>query len=295
MATTRARDPIRVRRMQFEVPAELPPRWNPARPEWSQVVNAASLLMPYLEPFLIEAIREATPRLEGALREEAKAYVGQEAHHYKQHRRFNDVLLAQGYGRLRAHEERLESDYARLSARPLAFRLAYAAGFETMALALGHVLVKHRAHWFANADPAVSSLVLWHFVEEIEHKRAAFDVYQQVVGRWPLRLYGLVYAMGHTLWRTRQAYVALLREDGRWGRLRTRLALKRIMARLFGGMAPILLESLSPWHDPGRVADPAWMREWVELYARGEPGLARLDTRRVHLSPAAMVRTGVDA
>jgi len=293
MATTRARDPIRVRRMQFEVPADLPARWNPARPEWSQVVNAASLLMPYLEPFLIEAIREATPQLEGALREEAKAYVGQEAHHYKQHRRFNEVLLARGYGRLRAHEQRFEADYARLAKRPLAFRLAYAAGFETMALALGHVLVKHRAHWFANAHPAVSSLVLWHFVEEIEHKRAAFDVYQEVVGRWPLRLYGLVHAMGHTLWRTRQAYVALLREDGRWGRFRTRLALKRVMARLFAGMTPILLESLSPWHDPGRVADPAWMREWVELYERGEPGLARLDTRRMHLSPAAMIRAGV--
>jgi len=289
------RAPIRVRRMSFEYPGDLTAHWNPSRPEWSQVVNAASLLMPYLEPFLIEAIREAIPRLEGALREEAKAYVGQEAHHYRQHRRFNELLLARGYEGLRAYERTLEADYARLAKRSLAFRLAYAAGFETMALALGHVLVAGRVHWFAGADPAVSSLVLWHFVEELEHKRAAFDVYQAVVGRWPLRVAGLAYAMWHTLRRTRQAYVALLRVDGRWGRLRTRLALKGVMARLFAGMAPVLLESLSPWHDPARVADPPWMREWIALFERGETGLARLDTQRMHLMPAAMVGAGGDA
>ena len=28
---------------------------------------------------------------------EARGYMGQEAHHYKQHRRFNDMLLAEGF------------------------------------------------------------------------------------------------------------------------------------------------------------------------------------------------------
>ncbi len=282
---------IRVRKIRFEYPDDLAAHWNPARPEWSQVVNASSLLMPYLEPFLIDAVREAIPSItDPALREDARAYVGQEAHHFAQHRRLNDLLLARGrgYEGLREHERRLDADYDRLRRRPLAFRLAYAAGFETMALAIGHLLVSQREYFFADADPSVSSLVLWHFVEELEHKTAAFDVYQHVVGRWPYRLYGLAWAMGHTLYRTRQAYVALLRADGRWGRWRTRWALKRLMTRIFGSLAPRLLESLAPWHDPRRVRDPDWMREWVALYERGTPGLTHLDTRRMHLSPAAM-------
>lgn len=256
-------------------------------------MNASSLLMPYLEPFLIDAIREAIPKIENAeLREEAKAYLGQEAHHFKQHRRFNDLLLAGGYERLREYEATLAADYAALRERPLAFRLAYAAGFETMALAIGHMLVRDRVFFFADADRNVSSLVLWHFVEEVEHKRAAFDVYQAVVGSYAQRMRGLAYAMWHTLRRTRQAYVMLLEADGRWGTLRTRVAMKLLMARIAAHCLPRILEAVLPWHDPARVADPPWIREWIELYERDEPGLLRLDTGRIAAMPAALVGKG---
>lgn len=277
---------ILVRRVQFTYPDDLDPHWNRARPEWSQVVNAASLLMPYLEPYLIDAIRAASRQItDPDLLEEARNYMGQEAHHFKQHRRFNDLLLAKGYGALREHERRLAADYARLEReRPLAFHLAYAAGFETMALVIGHMLVAERAYFFAGADPNVSSLVLWHFVEELEHKRAAYDVYQHVVGSYFYRVYGLVYAVVHTMWRTRQAYVELLEVDGLWGRWRTRWAMKKLLGRIFAYLTPRLLASMLPWHDPARVADPAWMREWVALYDRGEERLTRLDTTRMHLS-----------
>ena len=109
------------------------------------------------------------------------------------------------------------------------------------------------------------------------------------VGSYPARLQGLAYAMWHTLTRTRQAYMLLLEEDGLWGRWKTRLALKGLMIRIAAACGPRILESLLPWHDPNRVPDPAWIQEWVALYERGEEGLTRLDTRRMHLGPAAMV------
>lgn len=279
---------IRVRKIRFAYPDDLAARWNPARPEWSQMVNAASLLMPYLEPFLIDAIRAAVPAItDPDLRDDARAYIGQEAHHFAQHRKLNDRLLALGYEDLRAYEHTLEEDYVRYARRSLRFRLAYAAGFETMALALGHMLVNDREYFFAGADPAVTSLVLWHFVEELEHKTAAFDVYQHVAGSYPYRVLGLVVAVTHTLRRTRQAYVALLRRDGDWGRWRTRWALKKVLARIFAQTLPWFVEALSPWHDPRRSDDPTWVREWIASYDAGEDGLTRLDTSRLHRSPIA--------
>jgi predicted metal-dependent hydrolase len=277
--------------VQFEYPDDLDPHWNEARPEWSHVANAGSLLMPYLEPYLIDSIRESMRHIDDpGLREEAKAYMGQEAHHWKQHRKFNELLLARGYERLRDCERVLEEDYARIvRTRSLKFHLAYAAGFETMALAIGHMLVDDREYFFAGADPAVSSLVLWHFVEEIEHKHAAFGVYQHVFGGYLYRVYGLLYAMYHTLRRTRQAYVALLEVDGVWGTWRTRWAMKTLLFRIFRYLTPRLLESMLPTHDPRKIADPTWTREWVALYDRGEARLIRLDTARMHLSPAAML------
>ena len=281
---------ILVRRIQFVYPNDLAAHWNRARPEWSQVVNACSLLMPYLEPYLIDAIRTATTRIhDPALLEEAKAYMGQEAHHWKQHRRFNDLLVARGYDGIRDYERLLVDDYARFEReRSLEFHLAYAAGFETMALAIGHMLIRMRSFFFRDADPSVSSLVLWHFVEELEHKHAAFDVYQHVVGRWGLRVKGLFFAMHHTLSRSRRAYVMLLRTDGLWGTWRTRLRLKLLMVRIFGYLTPWILEAMLPWHRPHRFRDPAWARDWTRAYDGDAAALVRLDTHRIDLTPSEM-------
>jgi predicted metal-dependent hydrolase len=292
MAAKKTPAGILVRRISFEYPDDLKAHWHPERAEWSQMVSAASLLMPYLEPYLIEAIRDALPRItDPKLAEEAKGYMGQEAHHYKQHRRFNELLLAEGggYEALREHEALLDDDYERYRReRDLDFHLAYAAGFETMALAIGHMLIGGREHWFRGADPAVSSLVLWHFVEELEHKHAAFDVYQHVVGRYGLRVKGLVFAMYHTLSRTRRAYVALLKQDGLWGSWRTRWRLKLLLGRILVDTLPWILESLLPWHDPSRFADPEWARDWVRLYDTDDKAVIHLDTSHIDLVPSAM-------
>jgi len=39
------------------------------------------------------------------------------------------------------------------------------------------------------------------------------------------------------------------------------------------------------WHP----ADPAWMREWVALYDKGERGLAKLETSKLPQSPTGML------
>ena len=37
--------------------------WNKDKPEFSQLVNAASLAMPYLEPYLVKVMRQARPAI----------------------------------------------------------------------------------------------------------------------------------------------------------------------------------------------------------------------------------------
>src|SRR4029077_10378318 len=127
----------------------------------------------------------------------------------------------------------------------------------------------------------VSSLVLWHFVEELEHKSATYDVYQAVCGGYFYRVYGLLYAAVHTMWRTRQGYVELLKIDGLWGKWRTRWALKKLLFRIFSYLVPVVLRHALPGHDPAKVADPDWLRIWVDAYDRGDERLKRLDTRAI--------------
>jgi uncharacterized protein len=281
---------VLVRKPKFEFPEDFPTYWNRAKPEFSQILNGVSVVLPYFEPFIIDAIRKATDHItDPDLLKEAKAWIGQESQHFRQHRRFNEVLIAKGYEQVREVEQQFVGDYEQLGQRSLKFQVAYTAGIETMALAMGHMGIKQREYFFKDADPAIASLWLWHFIEEIEHKNVAFDVYQHVYGGYWYRIYGMIYGLAHIFGQARQAYMVLLKADGLWGKIRTRWAVKKFAFRLFAYLLPRLVLHGLPSHHPSHIADPAWMKEWVALYNKGEQGLLKLDTKKMQMSPVGMV------
>lgn len=280
-----------VRRMRFLFPDSLGGIWNPARPAFSHIVNAASLAMPFLEPYLIETMRQARAKVgDPALIADIDLYIGQEAAHYRQHQAFNRRLADMGYAAVPAMEAVLKADYQGFAqGRSFAFNLAYAEGFEAMALTIGHMLIEDRDYLFADGDPAVSSLILWHFVEEIEHKCATYDVFKALDGRYRWRLYGLAYATAHIMGRTRQGYRAMMIEDGMWSNWRARLALYRLLLRIFGRLLPRLLRVMLPGYDPRHVPDPVWAEAWWRQYGDGAPDLGALDMARI-AEPAPVAR-----
>jgi len=83
--------------------------------------------------------------------------------------------------------------------------------------------------------------------------------------------------------------MVLLKADGLWGKWKTHWAIKKLTFRLFASALPGILRHALPWHHPSRVADPAWMREWVALYDKGERGLAKLETSKLPQSPTGML------
>lgn len=282
-STTADGSRMTVRQVEFAYPATMHAHWNPRRPEFSQIVNAASLSMPYLEPYLIKSMRAARPLIhDAALLADLDGYIRQEATHYKQHRLFNDELKARGYLEvIERLEARLAQDYAAFeTGRSLAFNLAYAEGFECMALAVGRMLIANREFLFGHSESGVASLVLWHFVEEIEHKNVTYDVFNHLHGNYFRRVHGVLFALTHIFLRTRSGYHALLKTDGLWNNLRSRLALAWVLVRVFSSLTPKLLRILLPGYNPRQVRDPPWARRWAELFARDRSAL-RLDTRRL--------------
>ena len=273
-----------VRRMPFAYNPESALHWNPDRPEFSQIVNAASLAMPYLEPYLIKTMREARPLIsDDKLVGELDLYCAQESTHYLKHRKFNEALKTLRPTEVEALEATLAADYSRLgSSRSLRFNLAYAEGFESMALAIGHMLIEDRKFLFGGAETGVTSLVLWHFVEEIEHKNVTFDVFKHLYGSHFWRMTGLIYATIHIMGRTRSGYRTLLKADGLWHNLRSRIALARVLVRIFASLIPKFLRVAVPSYHPNKVDDPSWMRAWAALYEDDATAGARLDTTRLH-------------
>jgi predicted metal-dependent hydrolase len=293
ISSTTGAERMTVRQMPFEFSHSTKRvSWHQDKPEFAHVVNSASLAMPYLEPYLIRTMRKARPLIsDEALQTELDLYIKQEATHYKQHKKFNDTLSEQGYQSVSALEARLSEDYANLEQkRSLKFNLAYAEGFESMALALGEMLIEDREYLFSSSESAVASLVLWHFVEEIEHKNVAFDVFDHLYGSYVWRMVGLIYATGHIFWRTGQGYRALLKEDGLWSSSASRWRLLKLLGRVVGNIAPKWLRILRPGYHPSQIEDPKWGLAWAKLFDVNAGDVARLDTHRLDaLEPVSAI------
>ena len=258
---------IIVRRIPFAFDEDIDPVWHPGRPEWSHMVNGASLAMPYLEPFLIRTVTEALKQVsDPALKADVHGFIGQEGVHFQSHRRYNEILKRH-YPELAGVEAEMEADYRRFQKRSLKWRLAYTAGFETMTMGITEWLIRSRLQLFAGSNSAIASLVLWHMVEETEHKNVAFDLYNHLYGNWAGRAWGLMCGTAHVALASRKGYVRMLKRDGRWGSVRSRLRLWVMVARFLVHSSPAMLRSLLPGYHPSKVRDPAWVGHWALAYA----------------------------
>lgn len=260
--------PIEVRKVPFHFSDDIDPVWNPGHHEWSHMINGVSLTMPFLEPFLIATLRDAANEIDDPqILQEIAGFVGQEGHHFRAHRQYNELLKAKGYPQLAEVERLMKESYGRIrERRSLAFRLAYAAGFESMTLEVTRWLIDHRIKLFAGSDTRVASFALWHMVEEVEHKRVAFDAYQAAVGTYWQRALGVFTGSMHVFLLARKGCIVMLKADGRWRNLRSRLRLWRRTGEFFAQIVPGAVRSALPGHDPRKVADPEWVQRWIEGY-----------------------------
>jgi predicted metal-dependent hydrolase len=272
---------IPIRHMDFGFPETLDPIVVEGSPEESYRMLGLSLLLPYLEPYLIRTMKEARKQVrDPRLAEDLARFSGQEGQHYKQHIRFNESFRSFGFERLPELEAELKADYQRFSAtKSLRFNLAYAEGFEALTTAVARVAFEQGPN--PGMHPAARDLFAWHLVEELEHRTVAFDVYEHVSGGYLYRLGVGTWAQWHMgRWIARVArYMldadprALAEYGGVAGRRRReRVAVKRTLRTLL----PRLVKSYSPWYTPHAIPFTPEMtemaREFSELAVRkGEP------------------------
>lgn len=256
------------RRIPFSFPNDIKGHWIPGKPELSHMMNGASLTMPYLEPFLIRTLRDAMSNIKDPLLlADCEAFMAQEGQHFRAHRRFNDALKANGYPRLAEIEAQMEESYAQLSHKSLASRLAYTAGFESMTLGVTRWLIECRQQLFAGADSRIVSFILWHMVEETEHKTVAFDAYQAVCGGYFTRAMGVLHGSFDVMRFSMRAYKLMLKQDGLWNNLRSRLRLAGQLASFIRHVGPYLLRAALPGHSPRSERDPEWVLEWIRRFS----------------------------
>lgn len=265
---------LKVRKIDFQFPDDIPFHWNPANPCWSNFINFITLIAPAFERYFIKATRQAIPHITDArLRDDADRFCLQEAQHSKHHLAHLDVLLRQ-CPELKGTFDDIMASYDRLYRdRDLAFHLSYAASIELCFGPFASFLINHIDHYFKGSDSRIASFLLWHLIEEFEHRNAAYDVYNAVVGRYAYRMKTLPAVLRHISEVGRIALEGLNRHapphaDGTSAgdTHRTLAGVPRLAVLKLGYELGC---TLLPYHRPDNIRQPDWATQWFADDAAG--------------------------
>ena len=266
-------DSITVRQMPFEFPDEIDPVFIDDDHKQSFAFIAGSLLLPHLEPYLIRSMKAAEKHVtDPDVLEGLKKFASQEGQHYQMHKKFNATIRRSGFPGLEALEKELSDDYKRFTRnKSLRFNLAYAEGFEALTMnAVKHMM---EPNGFGDDLPVYMQMVEWHFVEELEHRTVAFDVYDHVCGGYFYRLLVGAWAQWHfTSWiRRASKYMMKANPQPKRGAedvAKDAKAVPMIRSASVGNLLPGLLRIYLPNYTPHDVEISPGIQVLADKYTK---------------------------
>ncbi len=169
--------------------ADTPRYWFDGHPFKTHVFNALSSTFPEGERFFVRSVRHYRDRIHGEpLSQQIRAFTSQEGRHGIEHDRHIGILRAQGYTRIDRFIGFDKRALNWLNRRAPLFSLAATAAIEHFTAIMANQLLSRPDLWTDPMHPDMRILWQWHAVEETEHKAVAFDVFQQLGGRYGLRV-----------------------------------------------------------------------------------------------------------
>lgn len=172
-----------VRKMTFQFDATVPFMWQPTNPEFAIYCNAFTFIAVPFEKYIIAALRKAEDRLnrDADVAAEAEAFLRQEAQHAAAHRKHMLALIEQYPGLEECYDKTTASFNELIGSHPVEFHAAYIANLEATFTPMFKVILDHRDSLFGGADKRVAALMMWHFVEEIEHRSSGLTLYRHLM------------------------------------------------------------------------------------------------------------------
>ena len=183
--TRRMRPSVTPRDLHFQHQAAASNAWLGGDVVGTAILNALSLTFPAGERLFMDAVRQYRSQLSGRLREEAQAFIAQEAVHSREHLARNGALDRARYP-VDAIEADLRERMTRIRERGPMAMLAVTIALEHFTAILADLLLSDDS-LLEGAPPEVARLWRWHAVEETEHKAVAFDVFLEATKDWTAR------------------------------------------------------------------------------------------------------------
>lgn len=282
-----------VRKMSFRFDGTVPFMWQPANPHFAIFCNAFTFIAVPFEKYIIAALRAAQDRLndDPGIGAEADAFLRQEAQHAAAHRKHMLALIEQYPGLEQCYEQTTASFNDLIAAHPVEFHAAYIANLEATFTPMFKVILDHRDSLFTGGDPRVAALMMWHFVEEIEHRSSGLRLYRHLMPDPWYRVKQVRQTFRHTGFVANTVAKAFdehipLRERGtsaervmadalrsefryRVGKKTEKPVFHAVRTADLVRMLWRLALSQTPQHDPADQPLPKWAATWMAEYERG--------------------------
>lgn len=183
---------VRTRRIRFSYPqGSLQKHYVDGDLVMSHVVAVLSAVFPPGEDFFVRSVGNFKDQVtDPELRRQVAGFIGQEVTHGREHRELNRRLQEMGYP---THRVSRFVKWSLMDAEkrvPPKLRLAYTAALEHYTATIAEALLRKPDAQRLLGETEVRSILLWHALEESEHKAVAFDVYRAIGGTERMRIWG---------------------------------------------------------------------------------------------------------
>lgn len=183
---------IQVRRINFDFPEQIDRYWFGNSPYKTHLFNSFTLFLPDGEQYMIRNIGRQLKQIDKLyLKQEVRAFIGQEGQHSIQHTKFWDNLRLQGY-EIDTYIRFVRFILFNTLERQLSINLnlSIIAACEHLTTLFAEFVLA--TEFLAEAEPKLRNLFEWHCAEELEHKSVAYDVLQNATNSYLLRLVGML-------------------------------------------------------------------------------------------------------
>lgn len=230
---------ITARDVDFDLQKEMQRNryWHSNDPVTTHFFNALQATFPEGERFFIDSARDVRKKigkekLPPLLQKHIETFIRQEAYHGQHHEMWTKALISMGYDKMDSFSEELKR--MRLWAKDnvaAEYRLAMTSASEHFTASMANFFIYKRPDLLRGAAKPFQQLLLYHALEELEHKAVCYDLYQHSEGGYSLRMLGLFVSSVDIMKQVSERHIYLLKKDGLWNLTNKIKALNLIWGR----------------------------------------------------------------
>ena len=264
---------IVVRKIEADF-SSTPRHWFGGNPYLTHFVNSLSLVFPEGERMFVRSVKHFQKLVKDpALKRDVAAFIGQEMMHGDTHESFNkwvseDVLDVRDL--IIGTDDRIRKSADLLLEKSPKSALAFTVALEHLTSIIANSYLS-KSNYVEKMHSSVAPILVWHAIEEIEHKSVAFDVYVASGGGYLRRVLWLAIAAIALQFAVAQLMLSLLWRDRQVTRLRAGFEFLAMMygrRGLITTLLPSFFQAFLPSFHPSQIDDEAVLVSWTAALDR---------------------------